>query len=43
MVLIQNQETGNLNVHGVKNQSINEQENAIFERCVNSILYFLKK
>ena len=32
-----------LNVHGVKNQSINEQENAIFERCVNSILYLLKK
>ena len=32
-----------LNVHDVKNQSINEQEIAIFERCVNSILYILKK
>ena len=32
-----------LNVHDVKNQSINEQENAIFEICVNSILYLLKK
>ena len=27
-----------LNVHDVKNKSINEQENAIFEICVNSIL-----
>ena len=43
MVLIQIQETGNFNVHGVKNQSINEQENAISERCVNSILNLLKK
>ena len=32
-----------LNVHDVKNKSINEQENAIFERSVNSILYLLKK
>ena len=32
-----------LNVHDVKSQSINEQQNAIFERCVNSIPYFLKK
>ena len=32
-----------LNVHDVKNESINEQEHAILEKCVNSILYFLKK
>ena len=32
-----------LNVHDVKNQSINEQENSIFEIGVNSILYLLKK
>ena len=32
-----------LNVHDVKNQSINEQVHAILERCVNSILYMLKK
>ena len=32
-----------LNVHDVKNQSINEQEHVILERCVNSILYLLKK
>ena len=32
-----------LNVHDVKNQSINEQECAVLERCVNSILYLHKK
>ena len=32
-----------LNVHDMKNQSINEQEHVILERCVNNILYFLKK
>ena len=32
-----------LNVHDVKNQSINEQKHVILERCVNSILYLLKK
>ena len=32
-----------LNVHDVKNQSINEQERAVLERCVNSILYLHKK
>ena len=31
-----------LNVHDVKNQSINEQQHAILERCVNSISIFLK-
>ena len=29
-------------VHDVKNQSINEQEHVILERCVNSILYLFK-
>ena len=32
-----------LNVHDVKVQSINEQEHAFLERCVNSILYLHKK
>ena len=32
-----------LNVHDVKNQSINKQERAILERCVNSILYLDNK
>ena len=32
-----------LNVHDVKNQSINEQERAVLERCVNSIFYLHKK
>ena len=32
-----------LNVHDVKNQSINKQEHAVFERCVNSIFYLHKK
>ena len=43
MVLIQIQKTGYLNVHDVKNDSINEQEHAILETCVNSIFYLLKK
>ena len=43
MVLIQIQVTGNVKCQNVKNQSINEQENAIFERCVKSILFLLKK
>ena len=34
---------GILNVLDVKSQSINEQERAILEGCVNSILYLLKK
>ena len=29
----------NLNVYDVKNQSINEQERAVLERCVNSVFY----
>ena len=32
-----------LNVHDVKNQSINEQERAFSEICVYSILYLHKK
>ena len=42
LVLIQIQETGYF-VHDVKNESSNEQEHAILEICVNSILYLLKK
>ena len=32
-----------LNVHDVKNEFIDEQANAIFERSVNNILYLFKK
>ena len=32
-----------MNIHDVQNQSINEQERAVLERCVNSILYLHKK
>ena len=32
-----------LNVRDVKNEFIDEQANAIFERCVNSIFYLFKK
>ena len=31
-----------LNVHDMKNQSINEQDHAVLERCVNSIFYLHK-
>ena len=32
-----------MNVHDVKNQSINEQVHAVLERCVNNIFYLHKK
>ena len=45
LVFIQIQGTGFviLNVHDVKNQSSNEQERAVLERCVSSIFYLHKK
>ena len=44
LVFIQTQETGHfeMNVHDVKNLSINEQKQAVLARFVNSILYLHK-
>ena len=44
LAFIQTQETGffEMNVHDVKNQSINEQKRAVLAKFVNSILYLHK-